>query len=49
VTLTGWSPIALREALAFLCEVEVARKDQQRIQMALSIAHFPFVRTASGL
>jgi DNA replication protein DnaC len=38
----------LREALAFLCEVEVARKNQQRIQMAMSIAHFPFVRTLEG-
>jgi DNA replication protein DnaC len=38
----------LREALAFLCETEVARKDQQRIQMAMSIAHFPFVRTLEG-
>jgi DNA replication protein DnaC len=38
----------LREALAFLCETEVARKDQQRIQMAMSIAHFPFVRTIEG-
>ena len=38
----------LREALAFLCEAEVARKDQQRIQMAMSIAHFPLVRTLEG-
>lgn len=38
----------LREALAFLCEAEVARKDQQRIRMAMSIAHFPFVRTLEG-
>jgi DNA replication protein DnaC len=38
----------LREALTFLCEAEVARKDQQRIQMAMSIAHFPFVRTLEG-
>lgn len=35
----------LRETLAFLCEAEVARKDQRRITMALSIAKFPFVRT----
>ena len=33
-----------REALAFLCEREVARKDQRRIEMALKIAHFPCVR-----
>lgn len=35
----------LREALVFLCEAEVARKDQRRIQMGTSIAKFPFVRT----
>ncbi|HYD68277.1 ATP-binding protein, partial [Azospirillum sp.] len=37
--------LSLREALAFLCEAEVARKDERRIQMAMSIAKFPFVRT----
>jgi hypothetical protein len=31
----------LREALAYLCEAEVARKDQRRIQMGLSIAKLP--------
>jgi len=35
----------LREALAFLCEAEVARKDQRRTQMGTSIAKFPAVRT----
>lgn len=35
----------LREALAFLCEAEVARKDQRRIRMATSIAKFPAQRT----
>lgn len=35
----------LREALAFLCEAEVARKDQRRIRMGTSIAKFPAVRT----
>jgi DNA replication protein DnaC len=35
----------LREALAFLCEAEIAHKDQRRIQMGLSIAKFPDVRT----
>ena len=34
-----------REALAFLCEAEVAYKDQRRIRMGTSIAKFPFVRT----
>ena len=38
----------LREALAYLCEAEVAHKDQRRIQMGLSIAKFPFVRTLEG-
>jgi hypothetical protein len=33
----------LREALAWLCAAEVARKEQRRLSMA--IAHFPFVRT----
>jgi DNA replication protein DnaC len=38
----------LREALAFLCEAEIAHKDQRRIQMGLSIAKFPYVRTLGG-
>jgi DNA replication protein DnaC len=37
--------LSLREALAFLCEAEIARKDQRRIAMALSIAKFPALRT----
>ena len=37
--------LTLRETLAFLCEAEIARKDQRRIAMGLSIAKFPFVRT----
>ena len=36
--------LTLREALAFLVEREVARKDERRIEMALKIAHFPMVR-----
>lgn len=35
----------LREALTMLCTAEVARKDERRIQMASSIAKFPYVRT----
>ena len=42
------SELTLRESLAFLCEAEVARKDERRIQMASSIAKFPFVRTLEG-
>jgi DNA replication protein DnaC len=38
----------LREALAFLCEAEIAHKDQRRIRMGLSIAKFPYVRTLEG-
>jgi DNA replication protein DnaC len=37
--------LSLREALTFLCEAEIARKDQRRISMGTSIAHFPCVRT----
>lgn len=40
--------LTLRETLAFLCEREIARKDERRIQMATSIAHFPAVRTLAG-
>jgi len=36
--------LSLREALAFLCEREISRKDERRIEMGLSIARFPFVR-----
>jgi len=36
--------LSLRETLSFLCEAEIARKDQRRIAMGLSIAKFPFVR-----
>ena len=35
----------LREALTMLCTAEVARKDERRIQMGMSIAKFPYVRT----
>ena len=38
----------LREALAMLCTAEVARKDERRVQMGMSIAKFPFVRTLEG-
>ena len=44
----GRKELNLREALAFLCEAEIARKDQRRITMGLSIAKFPFVRTLDG-
>jgi DNA replication protein DnaC len=38
----------LREALAWLCATEVASKEQRRLSMAMTIAHFPFVRTLEG-
>ncbi len=34
-----------REAIAYLLRAEIARKDQRRLAMGLSIARFPFVRT----
>jgi DNA replication protein DnaC len=37
--------LTLRESLAYLCEQEVAHKEQRRIQMGLSIARFPYLRT----
>ena len=41
----GRAELNLREALAMLCAAEVARKDERRIQMGMSIAKFPCVRT----
>ena len=40
--------LTLREALAYLCQAEIARKDQRRITMGMSIARFPSVRTLEG-
>jgi DNA replication protein DnaC len=40
--------LTLREALAFLCGREVARKDERRIEMASKIAHFPTLRDLDG-
>lgn len=37
--------LTLRESLGYLLEAEIARKDQRRFAMGLSIARFPFVRT----
>jgi DNA replication protein DnaC len=41
----GRRKLTLLDTVKFLCEAEVARKDERRIQMASSIAKFPFVRT----
>lgn len=38
----------LPEALVPLCEAEVARREERRIQMGLGIAKFPYVRTLEG-
>ena len=35
----------LLDTIGFLCEAEIARKDDRRIRMGLSIARFPCVRT----
>jgi DNA replication protein DnaC len=40
--------LTLRETLALLCEREIARKDERRIDMAGKIAHFPAVRDLDG-
>lgn len=40
--------LSLREALALLCEAEMQRRDERRIQMGTSIAKFPFIRTLDG-
>ena len=39
--------MTLREALAFVCEREVARRDERRVEMAVKIA-LPFVRDLQG-
>jgi len=40
--------LTLPEALALLCEAEVAHHEERRIQMGLGIAKFPCVRTLEG-
>jgi DNA replication protein DnaC len=44
----GRRELTIREALSFLCEREIARKDQRRIDMGLGLARFPFVRDLAG-
>ena len=36
------------ESLTLLCEREIARKDQRRIEMAMGLARLPFARDLSG-
>jgi DNA replication protein DnaC len=40
--------LSARESLVLLCEREIARKDQRRIEMALKLAHFPYLRELSN-
>ena len=40
--------LSARETLILLCEREIARKDQRRIEMALKLAHFPAVKELAG-
>jgi DNA replication protein DnaC len=40
--------LTLREALSFLVEREIARKNERRVEMAVKIAHFPTVRDLDG-
>lgn len=40
--------LTLAETVAFLCEREIARKDERRIEMALGLARFPMVRDLAG-
>ena len=40
--------LSLREALSFLIEREIARKNERRIAMAVKIAHFPTARDLDG-
>lgn len=41
----GRRDLTHREALAYMLKAEIARKDQRRLAMGLSIARFPYVRT----
>ena len=40
--------LSLRETVAFLCEREVGRRNERRIEMATKIAHFPTLRDLDG-
>lgn len=44
----GRGDLSTRESLTLLCEREIARKDQRRIEMAMGLARFPFVRDLTG-
>jgi DNA replication protein DnaC len=40
--------LTLAETVAYLCEREIARKDERRIEMALGLARFSMVRDLGG-
>jgi DNA replication protein DnaC len=40
--------LTLRETIAFLCQREVSRRNERRIEMASKIAHFPTLRDLDG-
>jgi len=40
--------LTLREAVTFLCEREIDRRNERRIEMATKIAHFPTLRDLDG-
>lgn len=40
--------LTLAETVAYLCEREIARKDERRIEMALGLARFSMVRDLAG-
>jgi DNA replication protein DnaC len=40
--------LTLAETVALLCEREIVRKDERRIEMALGLARFPMVRDLAG-
>ena len=44
----GSATTSLREAVAFLCEREVSRRNERRVDMATKIAHFPNLRDLDG-
>ncbi|WP_011910429.1 ATP-binding protein [Cereibacter azotoformans] len=44
----GRRELTICEALTMLCEREIARKDQRRIEMSFGLARFPFHRDLAG-
>jgi DNA replication protein DnaC len=40
--------LSARQLVAFLCDREIARKDQRRIEMAMGLARLPFNRDSAG-